>query len=422
MPHATHRRILWLSLGLCALVAAPALAQGKGKDKGPKPAGGEEEKKEGPVKTNVAPPPKSVDEAIAKNMDKMKKESAQISEKIGSEVAGAQGLAIALRAEEPLERVVQLVKLGEGMLFELSNDFGLDPVKDLWAGKLGPFQMFCFKSKASFGDAYREFLEKRFPSHGLGNDATRKRHLDIGRFISHEPSPLVAGEVDNHEYAIAHWVSQEFVHILTRRGLPPLVASAPATAGDGAEGEPKKPGGAHVADKAEIEQMKAEDGSWLHEGFALYGSVRFVGANRMYCVSDTRYVGKTGIADKDLDTSYRLVCLEMAQGEEDKAKDFATLVKTENNALNYLDLAKSWSFFDWMMRTENRPKLLALLSGMRSGSFQGSVQRSLGWSLSDLESNWKKFVLAEYGGKKKPAAPDPKGKKADPKDPKKKGS
>jgi hypothetical protein len=149
--------------------------------------------------------------------------------------------------------------------------------------------------------------------------------------------------------------------------------------------------------------------------------VRFVGANRVYCVSDTRYVGKTGMADKDLDTSYKLVCLEIAQGEEDKAKDFASLIKTEQNALNYLDLAKSWSFCDWMMRAENRPKFLAVMAGMRYSSFQTSVKNNLGWSLSDLESEWKKFVIGEYGGKKKTAPADPKAKGKDaPKDPKKK--
>jgi hypothetical protein len=382
-----------------------------GKGPGGKPDAGSEAK-EGAVKVTVAPAPKSVDEAMTKNVEKMKKECDQITEKIGSDVRGAQGLTIAFRAEESQDRVNQLTKLGEAMVFELAADFQVDAVKDLWASKQGPFQMFCFKSKASFGDAHREFLEKRFPGHNL--EPQRKRHLDIGRFIAAGPSPLAAGEVDLYEHSMAHWIGQELVFWVTHAGVPSQAKKPTPPAGETPEARA-------AAEKKEMEQREKEDPSWLEEGFAIYASVRFVGANRVYCVSDTRYVGKTGMADKDLDTSYKLVCLEIAQGEEDKAKDFASLIKTEQNALNYLDLAKSWSFCDWMMRAENRPKFLAVMAGMRYSSFQTSVKNNLGWSLSDLESEWKKFVIGEYGGKKKTAPADPKAKGKDaPKDPKKK--
>lgn len=406
----TAPRSRLLALACLMLLAGGAAAQG-GKSPGgkgkPEPAG---DAVEGAVKVNVTPPPKAVDDAIAKNAEKMKAEAAQISERIGSDVAGAQGLTVAIRAEEPQARVNQLTKLGDAMVFELAGDFGLDPVKDLWPGKLGPFHMFCFKTKSSFGDAHREFLEKRFPSHQL--EPQRKRHLEIGRFIAQSPSPLAAGEIDAYEYSIAHWLGQEFVFSIITLGAPSTAKKPAPPTGDTPEAKA-------AAEKRELEIRQREHLSWLLEGFAIYTSVRFLGANRTYCVSDTKYIGKIGTADKDLDTSYRLVCLEMAQGEEEKAKDFATIVKTENNSLNYLDLAKAWSFCDWMMHPDNRVKFLAVMAGMRMSSFQTSLLTNMGWTLSDLETNWKKFVLEEYGGKKKPPAPAPKGKDA-PKDPKKK--
>jgi hypothetical protein len=420
MPHLADRspagRFLVLAAALCVLTAGAAAQGGKGgKKDGPKPAA--EEPKEAAVKANVGATPKEVEEAITKNADKMKKECQTLSEKIGSEIHGAQGTVVALRAEESADRVLHLTKLAETMVYELSRDFGVDPVKDLWAAKLGPFHMFCFKSKSSFGDAYREFLEKRFGTYGLANETERKQILEIGRFIREEPGPLAGGEIDAHEYSIAHWISQQYVHYLTRLGMPPIARKV--ASGDG-EAPATKPATVGVT-KEEMEILKNEDRAWIQEGFAMYGSVRFLGANRTYCVTNSRYLGKTGIADKDLDTSYRLVCLEMAQGEEDKMKDFATLVKTENNSLNYLDLAKAWSFFDWMMREDNRPKLLALLTGMRSGAFQTSLKKNLGLSLAELEAQWKDFVLKDYGGKKKTTpTPDPKDKKPNPKDPKKK--
>jgi hypothetical protein len=410
MPNSIFRGPLALSLMIVAgffAFSGSASAQGKGKDKAPKPR---EEKKEEPSKFTGSPPPKAVDEAISKNADKMKKDCQTLSEKMGSEVHGAQGTMIAITLEEPTERATSLTKMGEAMVYELAPELDVDPLQDLWAKNKGPFNLYLFKTKASFGDAYREFLEKRFASYGLAGENERKRILEIGRFIREEPGPLGGGEVTNYEEHLAHMVGQMVAHYMAN-GRPLLKQ---VKTGD--DGKPAYTG----PTKEEIEQMKGEQQAWLHEGFAMYCSVRFVGRNAVYCVSDSRYVGKTGMADKDLDTSYRLVCLEMAQGEEDKAKDFATIIKTETNALNYLDLAKSWSFFDWMMRPENRANLSAVMKGMRNGSFQGSLKRNTGMSLSDLESKWKEFVLKEYGGKKKSTPPDPKNKKPDPKDPKKK--
>jgi hypothetical protein len=401
------------------IFAGAALAQGGkgGKDKTPKP--GDDKKEEAPIKINIGNPPKAVDEAISKNADKMKKECQVLSEKIGSEVHGAQGTVIALRLEEPVERVASLTRAAEAMVYEIAPELEVDPVTDLWAKSRGPFNIFYFKTKATFGDALRDFIEKRFPEHKLNNDTTRKRLLEIGRFIYEDPSPLAAGEVANYEESIAHGVGQMMAHYIIRGGPPFKVAK---TGDDGKPADSKPANGGYTGpDKAEIEQIKAEPNSWLREGFAMYTSVRFLGKNGVYCVTDSRYIGNVDIANKDLDTAYRLVCLEMAQGEEDKAKDFATIIKTDTNALNYLDLAKSWSFFDWMMHPENRPKLAAVLKGMRNGSFVGSLKRNAGLSMADLEAKWKEYVLKEYGGKKKAGpATDPKGKKPDPKDPKKK--
>jgi hypothetical protein len=376
-------------------VAHVEVAQG-GKKGGKSPGtgeGGEEKLEAAPVKVNIGAVPKSTDEAIVKNAEKSKKESEALSTELGGDFHCAQGTTVAIRAEEPLDRIQDLVRVAETMLVELSADLGVDPIKDLWAARLGPFQVYCLKSKASLSDAL-PYLEKRFPRHNLKSG--RSMLLDIGRFIFETPSPLAGGEVDDYEHTLGHWMGQLTLYFLVR----PMTAAP---------------------EKTDLEVLESESISWLSEGCAMYAAVRFLGSNRTYCVTDAKYVGKIAIANKDLDTAYRLVCLEMANGDE-KSKDFALLTKSDTNALDYLDLAKSWSFFDWMMRDENRPKLVAVLKGMRSGSFAASLKKNAGMSLEDLEAKWKAFVTEEYGGKKKAAAPPAKGKaeKPDKKPPKSK--
>jgi hypothetical protein len=377
------------ALPLTLAVLVP-LAFGQGGKGGKK---GEEAPEAAPVKVNVGAAPKATDEAIARNAEKLAKEAESISAELGGEFHGAQGTAISIRAEEPLERVQALVRLGEAMLVELAADLSVDPIKDLWAQRLGPFHFYFFKSKDAFRDALETVLEKRFPRHNLKTD--RAHLIDIGRFIRDLPSPLYAGEVQDYEHKIAHMVGQLSLVFLVRPGGAPRAA----------------------ADKSDAEVIESEQITWLKEGCAMYASVRFVGSNQAYCVTNAKYVGSIAIANKDLDTAYRLVCVEMAKGDE-KSKDFALLTRTETNALDYLDLAKSWSFFDWMMRDDNRPKLLATLKGMRSASFQASLKKNAGLSLDDLEAKWKAFVIEDYGGKRKTTTPPSKGK---PEDPGKKG-
>lgn len=356
-----------------ALVVTPfAVAQGGKGGKRPDPTE-DGEGEPAAVKVNVGAVPKAVNDAIAKYAEKSAKEAADLTAELGGDFNAAQSLTIALRAEEPLDRIKELVQLSETMLAELCADLQVDPVKDLWAAKLGPMNFYYFKSKASFNDAY-PFLTKRFPSHKLASQ--KQRILDTGRFIREMPSPLAGGEVLDYEYQLAHVIGQTALFFTVRAA-----------------------GIASAQSKEDGEILQAESLSWLMEGCAMYSSVRFLGSNRTYCVSDSKYVGNIAMADKDLDSAYRLVCVEMADGEE-KSKDFALLNRTETNALDYRDLAKSWSYFDWMMRDENRPKLIAILKGMRQGSFEASLKKNGGMSLADLESAWKKFVLDDYSGKK----------------------
>lgn len=413
------RSLLLASFLFLTFLAPLSLAQGGKKPQPPKPGGGGDDgtssTEKAPVKVNVGAVPKGVDEAIKKNEEKVKKETEKISAQIGASFHGAQGLSIALYAEEPTERLQQLVRTAEAMVAELGKEFDLDPLKDLWAQKYGPFNFYCFKSKGSFGDAYREFLEKRFPSHGLNRN--RSHIIETGRFIMELPSPLAAGEVDQYESTFAHWLGQTSIFYMMRIGPAfPSAAKAPdaTEGGEPTTGDAPKPLPGGDAKKAEDKELEKEELSWLMEGMAIYASVRFVGANQMYCVTNSQYVGNLAIADKNRDTAYRLICLEIAQGTEDKAKDFALLAHTDTNGLSYIDLAKSWSFFEWMMRAENKPKLIATLKGMRGPhSFAASLKKNANMSMPELEEGWKKYVLAEYGGKKKSGSTpttDPKGK------------
>lgn len=411
------RTRLLLNSTILSLVflSSVGFAQGGKKPAPPKPGGagddGTSSGDKAAVKVNVGAVPKGVDEAIKKNEDKVKKESEKISGQIGADFHGAQGLSIAIYAEEPVDRIQQLVRLSESMVSELSKDLEVDWLKDLWAQKMGPFNFYCFKSKTSFGDAYREFLEKRFPSHGLNRN--RQHIVETGRFIMEMPSPIAAGELNQYESTFAHWIGQTVAFYMMRVGAPfpgGAPAAAPETEGGEAEpatGDAPKPipgkGG-----KAEDKELEKEELSWLMEGMAIYSSVRFVGTNQMYCVTNSQYVGNLAIADKNRDTAYRLICLEVAQGTEDKGKDFALLTHTDTNALSYIDLAKSWSFYEWMMRPENRPKLIATLKGMRGPhSFAASLKKNTGLSMSELEEAWKKYVIGEYGGKKKSGGSSP---------------
>lgn len=402
---------------LASLSLVPVLAAAQGGKGGKK--GAEEAPKEGEeaaVALQLPPTPKAIDETIKKNVELAKKESVKLGEKLGGDFGVAFGTVLKVRAEgNSNERVQELVRAGDTMVEVLAEEFGVDKVKDLWAGSRGPFNMYYFKSKSTFGDALREVLEKEYPRHALNTDS--KTLLDIGRFIRETPSPLTGGFFENeaHEYHLAHMLGQTFVFYLTRGGPP--FKSAPATTGEGASEIEK------IDPKVEMELMQQEDNSWLNEGAALYSSVRFCGANHTYCVTNAKYVGNIAIADKDVDTAYRLVCYEMAMGDE-KSKDFKTLSRTETNSLDYLDLAKAWSFYDWMTQAEMRPKLVALLKGMRGRSFGTSLKQNLGWSFDDLEEKWKAFAKDEYGPKKKKKADDKSkgGKPAGPqkKDPKSK--
>ncbi|MBI3819231.1 MAG: hypothetical protein HY286_11105 [Planctomycetes bacterium] len=411
-----------------AALASTSLAQG-GKKPGPAPpkpgSGGDDgtaSKDKTPVKVNIGAVPKGVDEALKKNEDKTKAEAAKVSAQIGADFHGAQGPSIAIYAEEPIDRLQQLVRISETFVAELSHDLEVEPFKDLWAQRLGPFNFYCFKSKSTFGDAYREYLEKRFPSHGLNH--SRALNLETGRFIREVPSPLAAGEIVQYESTLAHLIGQTISFFVMREGPPFPSKAAAATPTEGGD-EPTKPTDAPKPltptpkDKTEDKELEKEELSWLMEGFAMYCSVRFTGSNQMYCVTNSQYVGSLAIADKNKDTAYRLICCEIAQGVEDKAKDFSLLTHTDTNALTYIDLAKSWSFYDWMMRPENRPKLVAVMKGMRGPhSFAASLKMNAGMSTQQLEEQWKAFVMKEYvGGKKKPAnsgpSTEPKGKEKD---------
>lgn len=417
----------FLATAVASFVFLTPLAIGQTKKPTPpKPSGGDDgtaSAEKTATKVNIGAVPKGVDEAIKKNEDKVKKEAEKISGQVGGEFHGAQGLCLAIYAEEPADRLRQLVRMSDTMVFELAKDLEVEPLDDLWAKRFGPFNAYCFKSKATFGDAYREYLEKRFPSHGLNRN--RQGIIDTGRFIMSGPSPLAGGEVDDYEGSLAHWMGQTVITYMMRMGPPfkNVKAAVPTEGGTGGSKEqidgpeqddgPPKPLPVKPQEKKDKDEaLEKEELSWLTEGFAIYASVRFIGANRTYCVSDTKYVGSIAVADKDRDTAYKLICYEVANGTEDKGKDFALLTKTDNNALGYVDLAKSWSFFDFMMRPENRPKLIATLKGMRGPvSFERSLKLATGWSLSDLETNWKKYAMDEYGGKKKkPTGPEPKKK------------
>lgn len=411
-------RLVSFSLLPLVLLTPAAFGQG-GKKPGPTPGGDDGTAGEAaPVKVNVGGTPKGVDEAIKKNADKIEKECKKITDQIGADFHGAQGLTLTIFSEEPADRIQQLVRMGEAMLFELAKDFEVDPVADLWAKRSGPFYMYHFKSKSSFTDACRGYLDKRHASHGLNPSAFQ----DVGGLILPFPSPLSAMWAnENVESKMAHRIGQMFMEYLSRVGPrfpePKAEAKDGETAPDGpATGEapkPLKPG----EKEPEIEQTE-----WLTEGMAMYSAIRFTGVNALYCIANANYAGGIAIADKNRDTAYRLICLEIAQGTEDKGKDFALLTKTDLNALSFLDLAKSYSFIDWAMLPANRAKFVATFKGMRGGrSFATSLKKAQGWTMADLEDNWKKYVLEEYGGKKKkPAAPDPKAKDPKAKDPKKK--
>ncbi|MFN0206278.1 MAG: hypothetical protein ACKVS6_08180 [Planctomycetota bacterium] len=411
-------RLVSFSLLPIVLLTSSALAQG---GKKPGPSGDDGTSGEAaPVKVNITGTPKGVDEAIKKNDDKIKKECEKLSGQIGADFHGAQGLTIAIFAEDPTDRIQQLVRMADSMVFDLAKDFGVDAVADLWAKRAGPFYMYHFKSKSSFTDACRGYLDKRHASHGLGKNLAGFQ--DVGGLILAFPSPLASDwELDNIESEIAHRIGQTFMTYVSRVGprFPepkPLATDGEAAADGPSTGEapkPMKPG----EKEPEIEQIE-----WLTEGMAMYSAIRFTGSNSMYCITNAKYAGGIAIADKNRDTAYRLICLEIAQGTEDKGKDFAQLTKTDLNALTFLDLAKSYSFIDWAMQPAHREKFVATFKGMRGQrSFATSLKRATGWTLSDLEDNWKKYVLEEYGGKKKkPTAPDPKAKDPKAKDPKKK--
>ncbi len=380
---------LRVPLALSALLVLAPLAPAQAK--GSKSASGDG----GAADSSLGPAPKGVDEAIKANVDRGKKEAEILSSSLGGDFNVVQGPTVAIRAEESIERLSELVRIAETIVETLSTDLEVDKMKDLWAGKRGPFNVYYFKSKSSFGDALREYLEKRYPSHSLAQQ--RPILLDIGRFIYETPSPLSGGHIEgDFEFDLAHKLGQTILLYTARLG--PRFPGLPKD---------------KERDKNDEDTMEGEHLSWLTEGFAMYSSVRFFSANRNYCVTNAKYVGNIAIADKDVDTAYRLVCLEMAQGDE-KSKDFATLTRTENNSLDYLDLAKAWSFFDWMMEAENRPTLVKVIKGMRGpNSFAKSLKVNGGMSLSDLEQKWRDWVIDAYGRKKKaPSSAKPPGKSA----------
>ncbi len=313
---------------------------------------------------------KSFVDVAENNREADAKAAKEMGDFFGLKVNSMTTQRFSIRAELPPDEVKRHAALAEKLVVSCNRWFGLEPEFAPWKGE---FIYFHVRQQGTFVDLI-DWVDKNLRQ----MDPEEKKHYkDGGNFHSFNPSPLAAGFENSTplEQKMAHIIPQIWIEWYS---------------GGGAAMHP-----------------------WLGEGFAAYAATDTFGANRVYCTTQTKYTGKTEIADKDADNAYQLVCFDLIDGRLEQPHPWIEIIKKDLNKLDYADLAKSWSIVDMLMKEHPEEFNRYVLECRKYKNEEECLQAVFGWTSEDLETKWKEYVTSHYsrtaakeaGGDKKKKKP-----------------
>ncbi|MCB9882619.1 MAG: hypothetical protein H6834_12585 [Planctomycetes bacterium] len=340
----------------------------------------EMKKEEGDGKANITPVPDiDIDGAVEKYSKADEKEASEIYDDLGIEISAMSSENFFICAQWEEQQLRENLKFCEGIIASLREQFAVPEKEKLFSGRC---RYYIYPDKQNFIDGFPHLQRKlgqAFP--GLMNPSTKNLMVATGRFtLAHSRDPKFSS------------LSGGFIDI------------------------PPKGYFAHVVGKTFVEYLGGPlalpDGTleWLEEGFAIWTSLRFFGDNLLTSITASEYAN-TGRADKNKDNAYKLLCLEMIRGGSDKPmKTFYQLSHTKLNDLDFRDLARCWSLVHWLT-SAHQEKFIAFIRDLRkiekaesdrddTEAFRRLMERKVkkvfGWSLEQLDEEWKQWVLANY--------------------------
>ncbi len=290
---------------------------------------------------------------IAENKEEDEKLRQSLEDFFGQKFTVQTCERFSLRGQLPMDENGRLLAFGEKMLVTVNKLFGKEPGFQPWPGQ---YLWFHVKQKGTYQDLI-DWIDKNVDKF----DADSKKFFkDGGGLMSTQPKPLSAklegGLPLDHE--MANEVGNMWVSWYA--------------------GNPR---------------------SWLREGFGAYTCVLEFGVNELWHSTNTKYAGKTDLAEKNKDAHMRLVCHDIIAGASEKPHPFIEIFQKKLNDLDYADLAKSWSLVDFLM-TEHREQFDEYLRKLRGYPDDETAFREIfGWSSEDLEGKWKDYVLKNYPNK-----------------------
>ncbi|MBI3099453.1 MAG: hypothetical protein HYY93_14680 [Planctomycetes bacterium] len=91
---------------------------------------------------------------------------------------------------------------------------------------------------------------------------------------------------------------------------------------------------------------------------------------------------------------WRATVLDMVEEEADP--EMERVLHIDINNLKAPLAVKGWSVIDFFL-TEHKSKFLKFLDALREGAKQeDALQQAFGWSIDDLEREWRAFVTRAY--------------------------
>ncbi len=253
------------------------------------------------------------------------------------------------------------LKIAEKCLFDANGMFDLGADNKTWSGKMMIFEV---NQKGDFHDL-TNWVHKNYAEIP---DQMRKSNKDSGGLTFGSPKGPVCTFYESGvplKNAIPQWVGMFFITGYSRNGVR----------------------------------------EWMRQGFAMNLAIHEFGVSLLTFVTDTKYENNVEIADKNSDNAYKLLCWDMIEGRlETGTHPWNELRKKDLNALDYADLAKSWSMVDFLMneKKEELKKFLAICAQHKDE--EDALRAAFGFDGLELDKQWEAYVRANYE-KAPPSAP-----------------
>lgn len=336
-------------------------------------------------KARSAPEIGNVDAEIAPFIEKIKENTQAdadaaklLSDELGLPFRSVTTEHFALRTMMSPDESAKIATFCEKIFAKCHKLFDLKIGTRLWQGQ---FLLFRVKTKPNFGQLV-DYIYKEFP--GSVDLEQKAEWIERGSLNAAMPVPLAAGyEVELPlDHAMAHVIPSFWMEWFSRGAARP----------------------------------------WLTEGFAAYMAIAEFGANELNFTSLSKYANRVEMADKDSDSAYQQICIDVINGTVDVSGSvggtssadpysWIEMSRKDLNSLDYVHLAKAWSVTDFFIR-EHMDQFKAYIAKLPFHKEEEEcLKQTFGWTAADLDREWSDFVKRTY----KPAAAAP----ANPKDKKK---